>query len=329
MRDFGYTTTVTNNPKTVVVALGGNAISPPRAEGNLSQQFDAARISAARLADLIEAGWQPVITHGNGPQVGNVLRRVELAAHELYTLTLDICVADTQSGIGYMIGQCLMNELRGRGRTQTVSTVVTTVEVDTNDPAFNRPTKPIGRFYTAEKAAEMQANYGWRMVEDAGRGWRRVVASPLPRHIVEIETIRRLAGQGELIVAAGGGGIPVVRESDGRLRGAEAIIDKDRTAALLAAELNAALLVIATEVDRVALNFGRPDEQRLDHLSAADARRHLAAGQFPAGSMGPKIESALQFLSATKRPDAGVVICDLNQIAQAVAGRGGTWITGP
>lgn len=314
------------NSKLIVVALGGNAISPPRAEGNLNQQFNSARTSAARLADLIEAGYQPVITHGNGPQVGNVLRRVELAAHELYTLTLDICVADTQSGIGYMIGQCLMNELRKRGKDRVVSTIVTTVEVDPDDPAFASPSKPIGRFYAAEKAEEMRTQYGWQMVEDAGRGWRRVVPSPLPRSIVEIETIWRLVSQGELIIAAGGGGIPVARNSNGEWVGVEAIIDKDRTAALLAAKLHAELLVIATEVEQVAINFGKPDEKRLDRLTVSDARRYRAEGHFPAGSMGPKIESAIYFLMQSGRPDARVVICDLKQIAEAVAGKAGTTI---
>ena len=321
-----YTARVKSDSRLIVVALGGNAISPPKAEGNLDQQFDSARTSAARLADLIAAGYQPVITHGNGPQVGNVLRRVELAAHELYTLTLDICVADTQSGIGYMLAQCLMNELRQRGQERIVSTIVTTVEIDPADPAFGNPSKPIGRFYEADRAEEMRTRYGWQMIEDAGRGWRRVVPSPLPRNIVEIETIWRLVSQGELIVAAGGGGIPVSRGPNGELAGVEAIIDKDRTAALLAARLHAEILVIATEVERVALNFGKPDEKRLDQLTVSEARRHRAEGQFPAGSMGPKIESAIYFLMQSGRPDARVVICDLKQIADAVAGKAGTTI---
>lgn len=310
--------------RTIVVALGGNAISPPDAEGNISQQFDAARLSAARIVDLIVAGYQPVITHGNGPQVGNVLRRVELAAHELYTLPLDICVADTQSGIGYMIGQCVMNELRRRGMGRAVATVVTSVEVERDDPAFEKPSKPIGRFYSADKAAEMQQRYGWRMVEDAGRGYRRVVASPMPRRIVEMELIRRMVLAGELMVAAGGGGIPVVRDERGDLKGIDAIIDKDRTAALLAAGLGVRTLVIATEVDRVAINFGKADERAVERMTVAEARKHLRDGQFPAGSMGPKIEAAVEFVS---RVEGGrVLICDLAGLADAVGGKGGTWV---
>ncbi len=314
------------NDRTIVVALGGNAISPHDAEGNIKQQFSAARTSAERLSDLIQSGYQPIITHGNGPQVGNVLRRVELAAHEVYTLPMDICVANTQSGIGYMICQCLMNELRRRGVQRTASTVVTSVEVDHDDPAFKNPTKPIGRFYPADRAEVMQRLYGWRMIEDSGRGFRRVVASPKPRRIVEIELIRRLAAEGDLFVAAGGGGIPVARNAQGELAGAEAIIDKDRTAALLAMEVGAKLLVIATEVDRVAINFGKPDEKKLDRMTLAEARQHLEAGQFPAGSMGPKIEASIRFLSESRHPTARVLICDLAAVADAVGGQGGTWI---
>lgn len=310
----------------LVVALGGNAISPAHAEGNIPQQISAARQTAIWLAELIAAGHRVVITHGNGPQVGNVLRRVELAAHEVYPLPLDICVADTQSGMGYVITQCLNNELARRDVMRTACTLVTCVEVAANDPAFAEPSKPIGRFYPAARAAEMRDRYGWRMVEVTGSGWRRVVASPAPRRIVEMETIRRMVSAGELVVVAGGGGIPVVRNAAGDLVGVEAVLDKDRTAALLARELRDHLLVIVTAEPKVAVDYGKPSVRWLDRLSLADARRHLADGQFPPGSMGPKIEAAIDFL--TDNPDAlaRVVICDNATLRDALAGRGGTWI---
>lgn len=310
----------------IVVALGGNAISPPHAEGNIAQQFAASRQTAAGLADLVETGGSLVITHGNGPQVGNVLRRVELAAHEVYPLPLETCVADTQGGMGYMIATCLNNELRRRGIEKTAATLITTVVVDADDPAFAKPAKPIGRPHTRAQAEALQQSYGWQMVETAPGEFRRVVPSPMPQRIVESDLIRMLAERGELLIAAGGGGIPVACDKNGDLVGIEAVIDKDHTSALLARAIGARILLIVTSVERVALDFGKPAQRELDHLTVSEARRHLADGQFAAGSMGPKIEAAVAFLEGSGAGDARVIICELNQMAEAIAGRSGTLI---
>lgn len=311
---------------TFVIALGGNAISPADGVGDIPEQYRITTQSAAQLADLIAAGRHMVLTHGNGPQVGNVLRRMELAAHEVYVLPLDICVADTQGGMGYMICTCLRNELRRRGVDCPVSTIITTVEVDADDPDFANPSKPVGDHYSADRAAALRAQQGWRMIEVRGRGWRRVVPSPLPRRIIEIDLLRRLAAAGDCIVAGGGGGVPVTRDADGRYVGVEAVIDKDRTSALLASEIGAAAFVIATSVERVSLDFGKPTQRPIDRMTAAEARRWLDAGQFPPGSMGPKIEAAIDFLDRAARPDAFVLICELSKLAEALAGRSGTRI---
>lgn len=309
-----------------VIALGGNAISPAHAEGNIPQQIEAARATAVWLAELVAAGYRPVITHGNGPQVGNVLRRVELSVHEVYPLPLDICVADTQSGMGYVITRCLNNELRRRGIARVACTLVTCVEVDADDPALTRPSKPIGRFYPREQAAELMSRYGWHMVEIAGEGWRRVVPSPRPKAIVEIDVIRRLVAAGELMVTCGGGGIAVMRGADGDWRGVEAVIDKDLTAAVLARELATTHLVIVTAEPRVFIDYGRPTQRGLDRARLADLRPWLAEGQFPAGSMGPKIEAAIDFLGNHPAAGARVVICDNDSLPAALDGRAGTWI---
>jgi len=308
----------------IVVALGGNAISREDEEGNIPQQFRRTRQTVVWLANLIEAGRQIVITHGNGPQVGNVLRRVELAAHEIYPLPLDTCGADTQGGMGYMIAQCLNNELRRRGIARTVGVIITMVEVAPDDPAFKNPTKPIGRSYERHKGEQMRDRYGWQMVEVAGGRLRRVVASPIPQSIVEVELIRRLTQAGDLLVVGGGGGIPVSRDDEGDLVGVEAVIDKDRTSALLADAIDAGTVLIATNVERVALDFGKPTQRFVDRLTVAEARRHLVEGQFPSGSMGPKIEAAIAFLEQSRRSDARVIICNLRHVADALAGRAGT-----
>jgi carbamate kinase len=311
----------------IVVALGGNAISPADEEGNIPQQFRTTRQTAVHLADLIEIGGRLLITHGNGPQVGNVLRRVELAAHEIYTLPLDICVADTQGGMGYMIAQCLNNELRRRGIELTANTIITTVEVARDDPEFENPTKPIGAFYTPQDATEMQRRYGWKMVKSRRNGkYRRVVPSPLPRRIVEVKLIRECVAAGDLVIAGGGGGVPVTRDENGDYVGVEAVIDKDRTSALLASAIGARTFVIATPVDKVALNFGKPDQQAIDRMTVREAKRYLTEGQFPPGSMGPKIEAALHYLEDVGDPDARVVICDLAHLTAAMNGQDGTWI---
>jgi len=311
----------------IVVALGGNAISPADQEGNIPQQFATTRQTVVHLVDLIQRGGRLLITHGNGPQVGNVLRRVELAAHEVYTLPLDICGADTQGGMGYMITQCLNNELCRRGLSLVANTIITTVEVDPHDPEFARPTKPIGSFYNPQEAAEMQRRYGWQMVEARHNGmYRRVVPSPRPRRIVEEKLIRECIAAGDLIVAGGGGGVPVVRDAGGNYVGVEGVIDKDHTSALLALAIGAGTFVIATGIDGVALDFGRPGQRFLERLTVGEARRHLEQGQFPPGSMGPKIGAAIHYLEHVDDREACVIICALERLLDAVEGRAGTRI---
>ncbi|MBL1216935.1 MAG: carbamate kinase [Planctomycetes bacterium] len=310
----------------VVIALGGNAISPEGEEGNIPQQYERTRRTVVQLADLIQTGFQLVITHGNGPQVGNVLRRVELAAAEIYPLPLDTCVADTQGGMGYMIAQCLTNELAHRSVDRTVGTVVTSVEVDANDPAFDYPAKPIGNWYNPSRGNELIARHGWQMIEHPVRGMRRVVPSPAPQRIVELDLIRMLVEQQQTIVAAGGGGIPVAHRPGVGLVGCEAVIDKDLTSALLATRLGAAVFVIVTSVNRVSINFDTPDQHELDSLTVAQARDYLQQGHFPPGSMGPKIEASIKFLAESQRDDARVIICGMDAISEALAGKSGTVI---
>jgi len=317
---------LTYRKELIVVALGGNAISRPNQEGNVPQQFENTSYTANFLAGLVEAGYQLVITHGNGPQVGNVLRRVELAAKELYRLPLHICGAHTQGGMGFMIAQCMNNALRRRGINRVVSAIVTSVEVDPRDPAFENPTKPIGSFYRKDKAEELQREQGWKMVYVPRQGYRRVVPSPPPRAIVELDLIRRLVDAGELLVVAGGGGIPVARNEAGAWYGVEAVIDKDRTAALLGRVLDAPVLLIVTSVEKVALDYATPNERPLDRMTSSEAQRYLDAGQFPPGSMGPKIEAAIEFLRDCRPGDARVVIGDIEHMAEALEGRSGTTI---
>ncbi len=310
----------------IVVALGGNAISRPGQEGNVPQQFENTSYTCHFLAELVADGYQMLVTHGNGPQVGNVLRRVELAAKELYRLPLHICGAHTQGGMGFMIAQCFTNALRRRGIDRTVWALVTSVEVDREDPAFRNPTKPIGSFYRKDKAEELKREHGWDMIYVPQQGYRRVVPSPAPRAVVEIDLIRRLIDAGDLLVAAGGGGIPVARDADGQLYGVEAVIDKDRTAALLGRALDAPTFLIVTGVEHVCLDFGTPQQRPVAHLTASEAARYLAEGQFPPGSMGPKIEAAIEFLRDCRRGEARVIISDIEHMADALAGRSGTCI---
>ncbi len=310
----------------IVVALGGNAISRPEQRGDVPEQFENTNYTAQHLAGLVAEGYQLIVTHGNGPQVGNVLRRVELAAHELYRLPLHICGAHTQGGMGYMIAQCMNNMLRERDVDRRMTAVVTSVEVDRDDPAFQNPTKPIGGFYPREEAEHLQRDEGWQMIEVPDQGFRRVVPSPAPQRIIEEGFIRRLVAGGELLVAAGGGGVPVARNADGAWQGVEAVIDKDRTAALLGRTLDAPIFLIVTSVERVSINFGEPNEQPLARMSVSEAQQHLGDGQFPPGSMGPKIEAAIEFLRDCERGSARVLICDIEHMAEALAGRDGTMI---
>ncbi len=309
----------------IVIALGGNAISRADEEGNLHQQFEHTRESAEHIAGLIEAGHHLVITHGNGPQVGKILRRVELSSSEVYPIPLHICVANTQAGMGYMICQCLNNALAKRGIDIHATTLITTVEIDPADPAFTQPTKPIGSTVSAEKADEYRRVYNWDMIP-VGDDFRRVVASPAPQKIMEMELIHRLVEANETIVVGGGGGIAVRRTPTGEHEGVDCVIDKDRTSALLAAELNASLFMIATGVEKVAVNFRKPGERWLDRITLLEAKELLAAGQFPAGTMGPKIQAAIDFLSRSSSPDAEVLITDLENMSRAMTGKTGTRI---
>ncbi len=313
--------------KRMVIALGGNAISAPNEEGNVAQQFAHTGETVRAVADLVCAGHHIVLTHGNGPQVGNILRRVEIAAeHDVYPIPLTLCVADTQGGMGYMIEQCLENELMRRGVARPCATVITTVRVDEADPAFAEPSKPIGVFYREDEARRHIERDGWRMVNVPGRGWRRVVPSPAPIEIIEIGLIRKLASGGDIVICCGGGGIAVARQPDGSLHGVEAVIDKDLTAALLATTLGMDWLVILTNVPRVCTGYGTPAERPVPCMTLAEARQRLAAGEFPPGSMGPKIEAAIAFLEKSRRPDPRILITDPADLAAAIAGDAGTWI---
>jgi len=312
----------------LVVALGGNAVSPSGEVDSIGQQYAHTQQTVAVLADLIQSGHHVAVTHGNGPQIGNALRRVELArTHKVYPLPLDIIGADVQGGMGYMIAQCLTNELSARGDRRSCAALVTMVRVDPGDPAFARPTKPIGSFMTQEDAARRAAADGWIVAEDAGRGWRRLVPSPSPREVVSLPLIRRCFDAGDLLVVCGGGGVPVVRQPDGRLAGVEVVIDKDRTSALLALGLEADTLAIVTSVDQVAIDFGKPTARRIDRTYVQAVRGWLKEGQFPAGSMGPKIEAAVEFVEQAKAESARVLITSIDRLAEALAGRGGTTIT--
>jgi len=305
-----------------VVALGGNAISREKQEGNIPEQFENSEKSMHHICDLIGAGYRVVITHGNGPQVGNVLRRVEAATGVIYPLPLDICGAHTEGGMGYVIQQVLTNALCSRGMALTPATIITQTLVDKNDPAFSNPTKPIGQFFTAEQIKEKVEREKWTVREDAGRGYRRVVPSPRPKKIIEEKIIEHLVDLGYPIISCGGGGVPVIEEN-GELKGVEAVIDKDLATSLLARDLKADLLIITTSIERVALNFKKPDERFLDRITVDEARQYLAEGHFAPGSMAPKIQAAIDFTAATGKP---TLITLPETMMQALAGKTGTWI---
>jgi carbamate kinase len=284
--------------KTVVVAIGGNSLIKDDKHMSVPDQYAAVVETARHIADLIERGFRVVITHGNGPQVGFILLRSEHSRGLLHEVPLDSIGADTQGAIGYQIQQALGNEFRRRGLDKLCATIVTQTLVARDDPAFQKPSKPIGQFYKKEEAEDRMRVEKWTMVEDAGRGWRRVVASPKPLQIVEAGAIRRLVEAGLIVVAVGGGGIPVVQDEQGKLRGAPAVIDKDLASAVLAREIAADLLVISTAVEKVCLNFGKPDEKRLDRMTVAEAKQHIREGHFKPGSMLPKVQACIQFLEA-------------------------------
>ncbi len=306
-----------------VVAIGGNSLVRAGERGSVEEQRRNLVSTAEGIAAVLAAGYQVVLTHGNGPQVGDALLRSEFAAQHAPPLPLDVCVAETQASIGYLLQQALQEPLRRRGLARPVITVITQVLVSKRDPAFQHPTKPVGPFYTREQVEERSRAHGWHVVEDAGRGWRRVVPSPEPTVIIELDAIRGAVLSGALVIACGGGGIPVVFEQD-ELVGIDAVIDKDRASSLLAWELEADLFLISTGVDQVALNFGTPQEKSLERLSATDARRYLSQGHFPAGSMGPKIEAALSYF---ERGGKEVIITSPERIPEALQGMAGTCIT--
>jgi carbamate kinase len=289
----------------------------------IPDQFEAGAESMKHIVGMIEAGWDVVVTHGNGPQVGFILRRAELALHELHPVALDYCGADTQGAIGYMFQRALYNEFRRRGIRKSAATVVTQVLVDRNDPAFQKPTKPIGSFMDEPAARGHRERDGWSVVEDAGRGWRRVVASPIPKAIVEQAAIESLIRAGFVVICTGGGGIPVVEDANGNLEGVEAVIDKDFAGSLLASGLKADLFLISTAVEKVALHFNQPEQRWLDRLTLDEARRYLAEGQFAKGSMGPKIEAIIKFLEQGGKQ---ALITNPENIERALEGKTGTYV---
>jgi carbamate kinase len=310
--------------KVAVIAIGGNSLIKDKQHQTVEDQYQAAKETSQHIAHMIQQGWNIVISHGNGPQVGFILRRSELAAHELHEIPLDVCGADSQGEIGYALQQNLYNFFHEMDINKSTVTVVTQTEVDRNDPAFKNPTKPIGSFMD-EAQAQRRREEGWAVVEDAGRGWRRVVPSPLPQRIVEVDIIKQLIAAGVIVIAVGGGGIPVVADEAGNLKGIAAVIDKDYASALLANAIGADLFIISTGVEKVALNYGKPDQQWLDHLTLAQAKEYLAVGgHFAKGSMAPKIQAVVNFL---ERGGQEAIITNPENLDRALAGETGTRIT--
>jgi len=307
----------------VVVAIGGNSLIPDADHKTVQDQYAAAAETDDHIASLVADGWDVAISHGNGPQVGFILRRSELSSSELHEVPLDYCGADTQGAIGYMLQQNLVNDFRQRGIDKSVATVVTQVEVDVNDPAFANPSKPIGSFMDEARAMQRRDEDGWDIKEDAGRGWRRVVASPAPMRIVEIDVIRQLLDAGVVTIAVGGGGIPVITNEAGDLEGVAAVIDKDLASAMLAIQVDADLLLISTAVEQVALNFGKPDQEWVSQLTLAEVKQYLAEGHFLAGSMGPKMEAVVAFMEGGGKE---ALITNPANLERAMAGETGTRI---
>jgi carbamate kinase len=309
----------------VLVSLGGNAILKHGQKGTAEEQSVNVQNTAKHLVALLRRGERIAITHGNGPQVGNILLQNEIAKGTLPPMPLDVCGAESQGMIGYMLQRALRGELESGGPKVPVATIVSQTLVDSEDPAFKNPTKPVGPFYTAKESQQLQESKGWHMISDSGRGYRRVVPSPTPLDILEKETITRLFETGTVVISVGGGGVPVIRDRNGKIRGVEAVLDKDRTAALLAKILVVETLLILTDVEKVFINYGKPDQQAIDKMNVRECREYLAEGQFPSGSMGPKIESAVNFLSdgIGKR----VSIASLEMAEEALQGSAGTTIT--
>lgn len=306
-----------------VVAFGGNALLRPEDSGTVGQQLVRAREAVRMLLPILGKGYELIVVHGNGPQVGNILIQAEEAADRVPPQTLDFCVAQTEGSMGFLLELAFDNELPRAGFRKQVVTIMTQVEVDAADPAFQRPSKPVGPFFPRERAEVLQKTAGWTMVEDSGRGWRKVVASPKPRAVRGVEIAAALINRGHIVVAAGGGGIPVVVSDDGEVRGVEAVIDKDYAASMLAAALSANLFIILTGVERVSRDFGKPGQAALPEIDVPTAKRLLAEGQFPPGSMGPKIDAAIRFVEAGGHE---VLITRAETLAQALEGKSGTYI---
>ncbi|RJP51546.1 MAG: carbamate kinase [Anaerolineaceae bacterium] len=312
--------------KLAVVAIGGNSLIKDEKHKTVEDQYQAAKETTFHIADMIEAGWTVAIGHGNGPQVGFILRRSEIAAKAegMHEVPLDVCGADSQGAIGYALQQTLQNELNRRGIKKPVATVVTQVLVDKDDPAFKNPSKPIGSFMDETEAKHREKDMGWSVVEDAGRGWRRVVASPLPKEVVELEAVKTLIDAGMIVITVGGGGIPVIQAGEEGYQGVAAVIDKDFASSLLARLLKADLFLISTAVEKVAVNFGKPDQKWLDKMTLAEAKAYLAEGtHFAKGSMAPKIEAIIWFLENGGKQ---ALITNPESIGRALKGETGTWI---
>lgn len=312
-----------NPARLAVLAVGGNSLIKDSKRQSIADQYDAADESMVHVAGMIESGWDVVVTHGNGPQVGFILRRSELSLHELHAVPLDYCGADTQGAIGYMFQRSLHNEFRRRNMAKLAATVVTQVLVSREDPAFKNPSKPIGSFLDQATARERQKAEGWTVVEDAGRGWRRVVPSPRPVRIIELPAIESLVRGGYTVISTGGGGIPVVEDESGNLVGVEAVIDKDFAGALLASSLKAGLFLISTAVEKVALRYRQPGETWLDRMTLAEARQYLGEGHFAKGSMEPKIRAIISYL---EQGGTEALITNPENIEKALAGQTGTRI---
>lgn len=287
------------NSKLAFIAIGGNALSPDRDHLSIEKQYEKVQETAVHIAAMMLEGWNVVVSHGNGPQVGMILRRSELTRHEIPPVAMDYAGADIQGAVGYMFCKALRNEFRRCGIDRQPVAVVAQTLVDRNDPAFANPTKPIGSWFSKEQADGLAKEYGWSVTEDSGRGWRRVVASPAPVRIIEEEPIFHMVKAGMTVITLDGGGIPVVESPSGDLVGIEAVIDKDMSSALLARQLNAGMLILPTAVEKVAVQFGKPGQKWLDRLSVKEAEQYLAAGEFPAGSMGPKMQALITYVKAT------------------------------
>jgi carbamate kinase len=308
-----------------VIAIGGNSLIKDKQHQTVADQYQAAKETCYHIADMIEEGWDVAIGHGNGPQVGFILRRSEIAARVagMHEVPLDACGADSQGALGYALQQNLYNEFHRRGIDKKVATVVTQVRVDGDDPAFANPSKPIGSFMNQDEAQERAERDGWSVVEDAGRGWRRVVASPLPQEIVELKAVQALIDAGIITITVGGGGIPVVENDEGNLRGVAAVIDKDFASSLLAQSIGADLFLISTAVEQVYLNFRKPDQQAIDQMTVTEAKQYLAEGHFAKGSMEPKVQAIIRYLEAGGKE---AIITDPSHITAALRGETGTRI---